>query len=368
MNNINSIYNINSCYLPVFKQKEANNNVMSNPIDSNISMNGVEALANYNIANITKSNDVPIYINKTLKEHLYLLKTKGLQNGIDYVLEQNGPDRHWLELKDKNGNITDRIEYIDGKLAGCEINTYQNGQLIKRVGRSKNRIETSETMFYRDKYPQENFTKHCINHETKPEEFAQYLKNNNIKYKIEYSGEEENNRSVTLIEYDTNNKAVRSYWWYFGENYFDEQFPWVSVSELNDNEEETKRITFDKDVTEVCDYNYLTKEQDYNNSEYDVKTLTEFGITYKTSPKEYMEYLDSQGIKYKIKEYPELSKDLEINELDNEGNIKTKTKWIYEKNNNCLERICRWEFSYSGRKRLDFYPNVTETMTLRYIK
>ena len=367
MNSINQIYNINSCYLPVFKQNEVKSSVVTTPINSNISMYGMDALANYNLGSLNQSNHNPAYLSKTLDEHLAILNAKGKEDGVDYIVEQNGSDRHWLELKDKNGNITDRIEYVDGKFAGCDINTYKNGKLIKRIGRSEDRIETSEKMYYRDEYSQENFTKHGINHETMPEEFAQYLKNNNIKYKIEYFGEEDNNRSVRLTEYDNNGKAVRGYWWYFGKKHFNEQFPWVSVSELNENEEEVKRISFTEDVTEVCDYNYLTKSQDYNNNEYDIKTLTEAGITYKTSPKEYMEYLNNNGINYKIKEYPELSKDFEIDELDNEGNIKTSTKWIYEQNCNSIERICRWELSDSGRKRLDFYPNVTETMTLKYI-
>lgn len=367
MNNINPIYNINNCYLPVFKQKEVSHSAVTDPINSDISMNGMDALANYNRFNVNVSDNTPAYICLTLDEHLASLKSQGKQKGVDYDIIKYETDSRWLELKDKNGNVTDRIEYIDGKLVGCELSTYQNGRLIKREDRSENRIESSEKMYYRNEYPQESFTESGINHETTPEQFVKYLENNNIKYKINYEGEEDNNRSVTLTEYDKNGKAVRGYWWYYGEKHFDEQFPWVSVSELNENEEEVRRICFDEDVTEVCDYNYLTKTKDYNNSEYDIKTLTEVGVTYETTPQEYIEYLNKQGIKFKIKEYPELSKDFEIDELDDKGNIKTSTSWIYEQDSNKLERICRWEVSDSGRKRFDFYPDVTETMTLRYI-
>lgn len=363
MTNINKINTINSYYLPAFRQKSEENTNISNPIKNNASLNGVDALANYNLATQVNSNENPMYLKWTLDEHLSNLNKKG----VNYNLEENGPDRIWLELKDKYGNVTDRIEYIDGKVAGCTISTYKDGQLIKRIDRNKDRIVLAEKMYYRDKYPQENFTVHGINHETTPEKFIEYLKSNNIKYNVEYSGEEDNNRSVTLTEYDENGKAVREYWWYYGECSFDEQFPWVSVSELNEDEEEVRRILFDKDVTEVCDYNYLTKYKDYNNTEIDVKTLTEAGITYNTTPDEYIKYLNEKGILYKIKEYPELSKDIEIVEYDEKGETTNSTEWIYEQDSPALERICRCEISEQGHKSFDFYPDITETMNLRYI-
>ena len=153
----------------------------------------------------------------------------------------------------------------------------------------------------------------------------------------------------------------------FYENKFNEEFPWVAVSELNENEEEVRRISFDKDKTGICDYNYLTKTKDYNNTEYDIQSLTKAGITYETTPQEYLAYLRLNNIKYNIKEYPEISKDIEIDVIDTNGDILTSTTWIHEENSNKLERICRWEMSGSGRKRFDFYPDETHTMTLRYI-
>lgn len=57
MNNINPINSINICYLPAFKQKQVNNSVVTNPINTNISMNGMDALANYNFNLVNKNND-----------------------------------------------------------------------------------------------------------------------------------------------------------------------------------------------------------------------------------------------------------------------------------------------------------------------
>ena len=364
MYSINLISSINNSYYPNFKQKQEVQRA-TNPITT-VPMNGLDAMANYNTALINKQNEAPKYIHQSLEEHLSSLKSSKPSN-IDYTIETYEPDRCFLNIKDKNGNITDRIEYRDGKFVGCEINTYQGDKLIKRIGRGKDRIETSEKIFYRDKYPQEKFTIHGMNYETTPEQFIEYLERNNIKYKVEYVGEEDNNRSVLLDEYDRNGKAVRSYWWCYGENKFNEDFFWTAVSELNENQEEVRRISFDKEKTEVCDYNYLTKTKEYNNSQYDIKTLTNAGITYNTTPQEYIEYLKLNNIKYKIKEYPEFTKNIEIDEINNNGDVVTRTSWIKAGNGNNLERICRFEMSDFGRKRFDFYPDKTYIMASRYI-
>ena len=63
MNNINPIYSINNLYLPAFKQKEASNSATTNPLKSNISMQGIDALGNYGkVSSTNKTNklDIPI--------------------------------------------------------------------------------------------------------------------------------------------------------------------------------------------------------------------------------------------------------------------------------------------------------------------
>ena len=59
MNNINPIYSINASYLPAFKQKQQIINV-TNPIDKNVQMNGLDALAGYNFNLVNKNNDFNI--------------------------------------------------------------------------------------------------------------------------------------------------------------------------------------------------------------------------------------------------------------------------------------------------------------------
>ena len=367
MNNISPVYSVNNYYVPAFKQKAVNNTSAPDTVNSNVSMRGVDALAAYNMGTVNKSqNNMPEYYNLSFDEHLASLKAKGKKEGADYKIESYPNGTTWIELTDKDGNETDRIEYIDGKFMSCEVNTFKNGKLISSVGIMDDRIETSSKIYYRDNFPQEKFTKSGINHETTPEQFMEYLKKNNIDYKVSYEGEEENNRSVWLAEYDKDGKKVRSYWWYYGERKFGEQFPWVSVSELNDNEEEVRRICFTEDSSEVCDYGYFSKTKDYNNSEIDVKTLTAPGVTYNTTPEEYIKYLEDNGINYRIKKTSENSNYVEIEEFDKAGKVITNMCWLYDLDTKNLNYICRWELSDKGRKRFDFCPDTTETMTIRY--
>ena len=59
MNNINPIFSVNNYYLPAFKQKQQTINV-ANPIDKNVQMNGLDALAGYNFNLVNKNNDFDI--------------------------------------------------------------------------------------------------------------------------------------------------------------------------------------------------------------------------------------------------------------------------------------------------------------------
>ena len=120
MNNINPIYNINNCYLPVFKQKEVNNNVVNNPINSNISMNGMDALANYNFNLVNKNNDfndiktvkmIPIPDDISMIDGEKIYNSKGnlvcvIQENSKYKTVYQNNDSKSIKIIDKNNGKT----------------------------------------------------------------------------------------------------------------------------------------------------------------------------------------------------------------------------------------------------------------------
>lgn len=121
MNNINPIYNINSFYSPTFKQKEVNNSVITNPINSNVSMNGIDALASYNqcrSAAITDKLDIPILSPVNVPENPNEIEGEKTFNNFtgettviqkdnnitkSYIYEKNGSYTH--EIRDNKGHI-----------------------------------------------------------------------------------------------------------------------------------------------------------------------------------------------------------------------------------------------------------------------
>ena len=56
-----------------------------------------------------------------------------------------------------------------------------------------------------------------------------------MKYNIEYSGEEDNNRSVFIRILDDNGKRTDGLWFYYGDKKFDEHCRWLARSNYNEN-------------------------------------------------------------------------------------------------------------------------------------
>lgn len=120
MNNINPIYSINSCYLPSFKQKEAEKSTVSNPINTNMSMNGIDALANYNFNLINKHGDfnniktvkmipIPDDISSIEGEQIY--NSNGdlvcvIKEDSHYKTIYKNNDSKTIQIIDKNNNKT----------------------------------------------------------------------------------------------------------------------------------------------------------------------------------------------------------------------------------------------------------------------
>lgn len=99
---------------------------------------------------------------------------------------------------------------------------------------------------------------------------------------------------------------------------------------------ENQYIAFCDNQTRVTNY----PEKRINVGEFSVKdfpqeNFSDAGITFKTSPNEYINYLKANKKEYKVfKVNNDVAKLIKIKELDNDGNTKTSTIWNLDTSSN----------------------------------
>ena len=204
MNNINSIYSISNFILPTFKQKEVKNGIATNPINSNISMNGIDALASYNLGNINKNKDfdvslvkpisVPDDINQVNGERIYnstgeLVEIVGDDKDFKYVYKQGSipNEKYQISVIDKKTNkiIKEQREFkytmYDAPL--IDVTEFNNGMHVRTTYDSKTLTPT-----HFDKTINTNEKEKHISYDFEYKEFAMYEfdKINNIEKHTNY--------------------------------------------------------------------------------------------------------------------------------------------------------------------------------------
>lgn len=197
------------------------------------------------------------YEKMSLNDNILRLKKEGKREGIDYNIEGCKMGNIVLYINNKNGQPKKVLHYDNGNVENVdcyETYQYQNGREVRCQAYADDKIRWYNDTYYNDEIPQENFTKEGFNYNTTPNEYIDYLKQNNIKYKIEYEVEENNNRTIYLTEYAPDGKETQCTWWYYGKRQFCEPADIVSRDLLNDNEQTIKSISFDKDSTSVRTY------------------------------------------------------------------------------------------------------------------
>ena len=117
-------------------------------------------------------------------------------------------------------------------------------------------IKRSTKIYSATEKAQESFTQEGLTFETKPSEIAEYMRKNNIQHEIKYTGEENNNRSIIINEYDSDGSKSKVYHWYYGKNNFNEHASIVSVSEFDKSGNEVKQTAFSETETHVSEYFY----------------------------------------------------------------------------------------------------------------
>ena len=191
------------------------------------------------------------------------LESQGKVIGEDFDIDSTcSMGNALITLKNKNGENELTIHYDGGNHSAwsCyELTEYKDNRPYQVTYRNQdNKINMTTKIFDKNDSSINRLIKENITYDTTPQEYEQYLKDNNIKYNIEYLGEEDNNRSAYIDIFDENGKHTDGLWFYYGTHKFDEHCQWLARSNYNENDKEIRRIEFNPNTTEVTTYlNYL---------------------------------------------------------------------------------------------------------------
>ena len=230
------------------KCKSYSNEYMSSDISS--------ASRAYGLSFINKNKTIP---QMSLKNMIKWFEAQGKVEGKDFEIDSSCTmGNTLLMLKNKQGQEELTIHYDNGNhnsWSCYEVSEYVNGKLYKQTSRDFNgNINCNMQVFDKNDIAIQHLLEDGLTYDTTPDEYIRYLKDNNINYQIEYSGEEDNNRSVHIDVLDDNKKVIKGIWYYFGKNRFDEHCQFVSQSDINEKGEEYRRLMFNKDNVEVVTY------------------------------------------------------------------------------------------------------------------
>lgn len=242
------------------------------------------------------------YEKMSLNEALKTLQKQGKIEGRDYTVTACEYNNTVLDILNRFRQPIKKLHYdagITDRVSGYETYQYLNGRQIRESSFVNDKMGYYNNSYYIDEIPQETFTKEGFRYNTTPIEYTNYLKQNNVNYKIEYEGEEDNNRSIYITEYDADDKKIQSTWWYYGERQFNQPADMVSRSLYDAEEFEDERLEFSKNRTDVCTYIEKHKSQTYPITEFPQESFTQEHITAYTKPDEYINYLKKNNINYR---------------------------------------------------------------------
>ena len=298
----------------------------------------------------------------SFKDCILQLQKQGKVEGKDYKLENYESGNTAIYLLNKDHQETKRMLFQnDGKIDCWEDFKYSNGRHIKTISHDADgRIPMYSEYYYNDEIPQEAFTKEKINFNTNPYDYLEYLKENNINFKVEYGPDNINK----IEEFDENNKLVQDTIWYQDENY---KLASCERNIYNENEDCIKNIDFKKNQTIVnTRLEKWSKGKSYLRKDVPQETFTKEHITAETTADEYIQYLKENSNKFEVLN---LKNGTLIKEFDDNGKETQVT--CFDKNREKLAPddsiIMREEYLPNGnRKRIEFSKNDTYITNFYY--
>lgn len=304
------------------------------------------------------------YEKMSLNEALKTLRRQGKIEGRDYETNYTS----WLDIKNKRGYVTFNLIYdncYDNHPATQRLFYDQNDRLVKRVHKNNgtiDKVSSIDNIYYNNEISQETFTQEGITYRTKPEDYIEYLKSNNINYKVSYENDDINNKIIRCIEeFDNENRLTQDTIWHIDDNYNG----YITRNIYNDNEESVMHYIFDKECTEVSRLFEKSKYSELSNRVIPQESLTKEHITAYTKPDEYIQYLEDHNIRYKIKpqQYGDGRKTILIKEYDNYGQETQLTGFELNGENRVFHEVF---YPDNSRKRYEFDEENTYITTFTY--
>ena len=214
---------------------------------------------------------------------------------------------------------------------------YENNRIYREFFEEPDgSIEKKTDHYYNDTMPQENLTLDGFTYHTSPKDYVKYLKDNQIPYEIK---KDNLANSIKITDFTNEGEIQETIWHSITGN--------ITRQILNSQGQEIKSIIFEKDKTTITDYFLRQKIRNYDAKQIPQETITPEQITSKTSPEEYIEYLEQNNINYKIiGSDPDKICILETNEDGKKRTLWTNTmgefvpiRTYYDKNGEITENI-----------------------------
>lgn len=186
------------------------------------------------------------YEKMSFNECIASLKKQGYIEGLNFEIHDN----RLVQIKNTHGNVIKCLGYDDpnDKNPFVQDLLYDNkNREIRLICKENNKIKFQVDTYYNDEIPQEQFTKDGITAYTKPDEYIEYLKNNNIKFKVEPKIYGDNQETIEITEYDDRNRKSQFTGFELnGENRV--------MRELYGFDGSRERLEFDKNATYITQY------------------------------------------------------------------------------------------------------------------
>lgn len=234
------------------------------------------------------------YEKMSLYECISALKKQGYVEGLNYETDRN----RLVQIKNKYGNVVKCLGYDNPNDTNPFVQNLSydsNNRLVKLTCIEDNRVKFYEDTYYNDEVPQEQFTDARITYRTSPNEYLNYLKSKNANYKVEKESGEDFN-IVRIIEYgDKDDKKSRIAFIKYNDGYNQ-----VNLDEYGSQEELVKEISFTPTTTRVQTYLEKIQTSFIPKEMVQQEILTKEHINAYTKPEDYVQYLEQNGIKYKI--------------------------------------------------------------------